>query len=100
MRARSMLLGLLLTAAPLPGLGGDDHDRARRAWQAGEVRPLAGIVERVEADLGGRVVEVELEREGRRWVYELKLVTDDGRMAEVEVDATTGAVLQVERKER
>jgi uncharacterized membrane protein YkoI len=39
-----------------------DHDRARQAVEAGEVLPLRTILERVERDYPGQVVEVELER--------------------------------------
>ena len=100
MRVLRVVLTLCLLSAPATGVADDDHDRARRALEAGEVRPLATIVALVEAEVGGRVVEAELEREDERWVYELKLVTADGRMVEAEVDAATGDVLKIERRRR
>ncbi len=41
---------------------GGDHDRARQALEAGEVLPLRTILDRVEREYPGQVLEVELER--------------------------------------
>ncbi|MFZ4539321.1 PepSY domain-containing protein [Propionivibrio sp.] len=40
----------------------DDHERARQALEAGEVLPLRTILERVEREYPGQVIDVELER--------------------------------------
>jgi uncharacterized membrane protein YkoI len=45
------------------------------------------------------VIELELERDDGRWIYELELVTPEGRLYEMEIDAATGTVLDVEREE-
>ena len=54
-----------------------DHDRARQALEAGEVLPLRAIIERVERSYPGQVLEVELERDGGRWIYEIKTAAID-----------------------
>lgn len=74
----------------------DDHDAARRAREAGDVLPLAALQGRVTADLGGRILGVEFEREDGRYVYEFRVLMPDGRLREVEVDARTGAVREGE----
>ena len=74
----------------------DDHERARAALQRGEVLPLAEILARVQAELAGEVIATELEREHRRWVYELKLIDPVGRIVELEVDAADGRILHSE----
>lgn len=76
-----------------------DHDRARAALRGGEVLPLATILPRVEAELGARVIEVELERDDGRLIYEFGLIAPDGRILEAEVDAASGAVVEVEAEE-
>jgi uncharacterized membrane protein YkoI len=82
------------------GAARHDHDRARHALQQGEVRPVAEILRRVADEVPGEVVEVELERENwlgkRLWVYEIKLIAQDGRLVEVLVDAATAEILAVE----
>lgn len=83
-----------------PALADDDgQDRARRALQAGEILPLSDILAAAEAARPGRVIELELERDDGRWIYELELVTREGRLYEMEIDAATATVLELEREE-
>ena len=90
----------LLSLLGTPALAdGDDQDRARRALEAGEIRPLSEILAAVEAALAGRVIEVELEQDDGEWIYELELVSPEGRIYEVEINAATGTVLDIEREE-
>lgn len=72
------------------------YDRARRAVGRGEILPMAQVLERLQAQVRGEVVDVELEREHGRWVYEFKIIDTKGRLLEVYVDAQTGAVRSVE----
>ena len=72
-----------------------DHDRARQALEAGEVLPLRTIIERVERDYPGQIVEVELDREHGRWEYEIKLLQRGGSLLKLKVDARDGTVLGV-----
>lgn len=98
------LPALLLCA--LFGLGGivtsaraddaPDHDRARRAREAGEILPLATVLKAVESDFTGKVIEVELERDDDRWVYEIELLTEGGSVLELTYDAATGRFLDGE----
>jgi uncharacterized membrane protein YkoI len=68
---RRLLVGLVVASslawAGSSRAGGDgqgsDHDRARQALEAGEVLPLRTILERVEREYPGQVLEVELERD-------------------------------------
>jgi uncharacterized membrane protein YkoI len=71
-----------------------DHDRARRAVQAGQVMSLREVLTRLERSHPGKVLEVELEGEEGRWVYELKVLQDDGRLIKLKVDARSGEVLK------
>jgi uncharacterized membrane protein YkoI len=92
----SALVALLLLCLSAPAHADDDADRALRALQRGEVRPLAEILAEVEAELGGEIVGVEFEREEGRHVYEFEVVTPAGRLVEVYVDAATARVLERE----
>jgi uncharacterized membrane protein YkoI len=94
------LLPLLLAlAVPAVRAGRDgDHDRARAAVQAGEVLPLPAVLERLKRSHPGQVLELELEREGGQWVYEVKLLAPDGQLLKLLLDARTGAVLAERRR--
>lgn len=78
----------------------DDHDRARRAVEQGRALPLRVVLDQVERQFQGRAVNVELERERGRLIYEIRLLQADGRVVKLEVDAASGAVLKVKQKSR
>lgn len=95
MRGALLLLSLLmLAAAPAQADDRRDHERARAALAAGEIRPLADLLADVERRYIGRVIETELERENGRWVYEFKILPPSGRVFELKLDAATGALLR------
>jgi uncharacterized membrane protein YkoI len=93
--ATALVAGVVLPAA----WAGDDHDRARAAVQAGEVLPLPALLEQLQRTHPGQVLELELEQEGKRWIYEIKLLQPDGRLLKLDVDARTAEVLKVKSKE-
>jgi uncharacterized membrane protein YkoI len=72
----------------------DDHDRARRALEEGQARPLDEILVIVEDELGGRIVRVELERRHGRYIYEFRVITPSGELREVYVDAMSAEILK------
>ena len=94
-------LALLLALVALPawadrsgnGRGGD-HDRARAAVSAGEILPLATLLPALEARFRARLIEVDLEGDDGRLIYEIEMITAAGRILEVEIDATSGAILE------
>ncbi|WP_295042044.1 PepSY domain-containing protein [uncultured Paracoccus sp.] len=78
---------------PLP-----DFERAQTAVERGEILPLVQILRQLEAEQPGTVVEVELEYEDGIRVYEVELITPDGRLIEVDMDAATGEILEIEEE--
>ncbi len=73
-----------------------DHERARGAYERGEVRSLSEIMDQVRAQVDGEIVEAEFEREHGRWIYELKIIERSGRLLELYVDAETAEIIKVE----
>lgn len=93
----SALAAACLLAAAALADSDDDHERARRAFEAGEIVSLSTITARVERDFEGEILEVELDDEGRRGlVYEVKLLAPGGEILELRFDAADGELLQVE----
>lgn len=78
----------------------DDHDRAREAVLAGRALPLRTILQRVATDLPGELIEAELEDEHGRLVYEIKVITPDGRVVKALYDAVDGRRLSSREKRR
>jgi len=93
--AAAILAGTLLQlAAPVRADDRvEDHERARRALEAGEIAPLDQILEEVAAHHQGTVVEIELAQEDGRWVYEVELVAKDGRLLRLRIDAKSKQLL-------
>jgi uncharacterized membrane protein YkoI len=98
MRLLPLIAAVTLSAALLPSAANADderdHDRARRAVEAGEVMPLNRILDTLEREHPGQVIEVELEQEDGHWIYEIKLLRPGGSLVKMEVDARDGAVLK------
>lgn len=97
--AACVLCAAALAAPPAWASGKDDHDRARQAVQAGHVLPLPTVLERLQREVPGQVLEVELEQERERWIYEIKLLTPAGQLTKVKLDARTAEVLRVRSRE-
>ena len=76
----------------------DDHDKARKALESGQVLPLQQILQKISKDYPAQVIEVELERKSNGWIYEIKQLSADGSISKLEVDAKTGIVLKQKSK--
>lgn len=76
-----------------------DHELARQALERGQVLPLRTVLEKVEREYQGQVLKVEFEHDDGRFIYEIRLLQNDGRMAKLYVDAMDGQVLKIKRKE-
>ncbi|MGD9544764.1 MAG: PepSY domain-containing protein [Methylocystis sp.] len=62
------------------------------------VLPVERILDQARNAVAGTVLEIELEREHGRLVYEVLILTADNRKIEIEYDARTGAELSREVK--
>ena len=98
--ASLVVLWVAMAGTPL-ALASDkgDHERARAAVKAGEVLPLRTVLDRLERTHPGQVLELELERDDGRWLYEIKLLQAGGRLVKLKVDARTAEVLRVKSQD-
>ena len=69
-----------------------DFERVRAAVARGEMVPLEDVLADAQRRHAGTVLEVELER----GEYEVEILGDDGVIRELEYDARTGALLEIE----
>ena len=96
-----LLLACSLLAAPAwaGSSSRNDHEQALQAVQSGQVLPLTTVLERLAAQHPGQVLEVELERDAQQWIYEIKLLTADGQLLKLKLDAGTAEVLRLKVRE-
>lgn len=105
---RAQRAGLILTlmaaiAGTATGVQAGDHQKKaqelaaiRTAVQKGEILPLPRIVALAQTRVPGDVIKTELEAKRARLIYEIKIMTVQGNVQEVKLDARTGKVLRVE----
>lgn len=104
-RFAAFLVGALLAATPLAPAWGDDEEgeAAEAALARGDARPVEELLRRVRSTFAGSVLKIELEHkdEGRvPWVYEVKLLTLEGDVLELEYDASILELLALEGRRR
>lgn len=75
----------------------DDQVEALALLQRGEILPLGKVLPIVQQNVPGDVIEVELDHDDDHgWEYEIKVLTANGRVREVKLDARTGMVRKIE----
>jgi uncharacterized membrane protein YkoI len=71
-----------------------EQDAVRAIKQRGDILSLDRILQDAHGQHAGRVLESELEQKDGRYIYEVELVDDQGRVREMKFDASTGEVLR------
>lgn len=91
---------LMLLAMPWQFLQADqDADRARMLKQRGDILPLEQVIESAMAVKPGQILETELDEDDGRYVYELEILDDRGQVWELELDASTAELLELESED-
>lgn len=104
---RSLLVVAAASGAAWPARADDDDDdkrgrKGRRRERSRNSLPpgsenLQAILKKVRSEFPGRIIEVELDDDDGRLVYEIKLLDSKGRLFELDVDPRNGNILKVER---
>ncbi len=79
-----------LVAMSITGRSWADHDEAIALSKTRVVVPIARLIEQASARYSGHLLEVEFEKVGGRYLYELEWLDDTGRVRELWFDARTG----------
>ncbi|HEX8302713.1 PepSY domain-containing protein [Sphingomonas sp.] len=73
-----------------------DQKAASEAMARGEILPIVRVLDIATRLVPGDVLKVKLEREPFGFKYEVKILAKNGRVREVELDARSGKLLQIE----
>ncbi|SMD02849.1 PepSY domain-containing protein [Rhizobium sp. RU36D] len=106
-QAAPLLLALGLAAAIIPKAWADgDHDwddatrdSLHRRVERGEIKSLAALRAIVQDKVPGSIVSTKLSTDDGRITYEFRVLRPDNRMVEIELDAASGAILEMENEE-
>ncbi|MCX4192751.1 PepSY domain-containing protein [Methylophaga sp. OBS1] len=91
---------LILVALPGQSLqADDDSDYARMLKQRGDILPLEQVIESAMAVKSGQILETELDEEDGRYIYELEILDDRGQVWELELDASTAELIELESED-
>ncbi|ODC04355.1 hypothetical protein BFW38_13245 [Terasakiispira papahanaumokuakeensis] len=100
MKITQLGIGLLSLYALVAWAGDDlDQSEARALVAAGKIMPLNDLLNLYPRRLRGQLLDLELEREDGRVVYELEVLDHDGIVREIQLDAETGALISEEIEE-
>ena len=74
-----------------------NQDEALALRQQGVILPLEQLLQQAMArHPGSRLLEAELEKKDEQYAYGVELVTTDGVVREIKLDATSGALIKDE----
>lgn len=74
------------------------HEEARQVLAQGKILPLSVILERARREFSAPMIEVEFEREGDQYIYEIVLLDHDGAVTELYFDASTAQLLKIKKE--
>ncbi|MCK5336638.1 MAG: PepSY domain-containing protein [Gammaproteobacteria bacterium] len=94
---KSILTVLLITCSSIL-IAGNDHIEAKRLLDSGDILPLESILKKVRTIHQGKILEIEFESEHGQKIYEIELLTTDGNVLELKIDAVTGKLLSTEKE--
>lgn len=85
------------TISPLAIAGKDvSNEHIRELVNQGRILSLETILQKYRQQVQGRLLDLEVESEHGRVVYELEFLRDDGYVIELKIDAATGEMLEKE----
>lgn len=100
---RKLVITLALAALPLSAATAADKEKDRadqvaasQALARGEILPIVRILSIANAKVPGDVLKVKLKRKPVGFQYDVKILAQNGRVREVELDAKTGRILSIE----
>tara|TARA_Y100000991_G_C21932804_1_gene331626 strand:- start:624 stop:959 length:336 start_codon:yes stop_codon:yes gene_type:complete len=76
----------------------NDHEKAIRAVNEGEILPLDEILEKVQNKFSGRIISINLKDNEKGlfgWVYDIMIIDIENNVKQLRVDAGTSTILSV-----
>lgn len=96
-RAASLVVLVLLAFCSSLAARDLNQDEALALRQQGVILPLEQLLQQAMArHPGSRLLEAELEKKHGQYAYEVELVTTEGVVREIKLDATNGTLIKDE----
>lgn len=81
----------------------DDRQTARELLQSGQIVSVDALLKKVQSEFPGHILKIKLDDEDDAqsgWVYETKILREDGVVMEIEYDAKSLEIVKVEEGKR
>jgi uncharacterized membrane protein YkoI len=91
-----MMLAISMDSTLLYADGDVGYQEVRRLTESGKIVPLTELLRIIQLEKPGRVIEVELERKGQAYLYEIEILDEKGVVWEYKLDAVNGVILERE----
>jgi len=82
-----------------PAKADGDRKQAIELLQAGRIVPVDVLLKKIQSERPGHILKIELEDEKDAksgWVYETKILREDGVVVEIEYDAKSLEIVEIE----
>ena len=91
-------LSLKIFAQEIEGNSANDHEKAIKAVNEGEILTLDQILLKINRNFDGRVISINLKDNEKGlfgWVYDIMIIDINNKVKQIRVDAGTSTVLSV-----
>lgn len=81
----------------------DDKQTARELLQSGQIVSVDALLTKVKSEFPGHILKIKLDDEEDAqsgWVYETKILREDGVVMEIEYDAKSLEIVKIEEGKR
>lgn len=83
----------MIVAATIPCASADDIDDVLKLRDTKNILPLSQILEKIGSAFPGTLLDVDLENEHGKIIYEMEILSHEHRIQHLKVDAKTGKIL-------
>ena len=93
-----IFLSLKIMAQEIENNLANDHEKAIKAVNEGEILTLDQILQKINRNFDGRVVSINLKDNEKGlfgWVYDIMIIDVNNKVKQIRVDAGTSTVLSV-----
>tara|TARA_B100001248_G_C26977692_1_gene273152 strand:- start:22 stop:348 length:327 start_codon:yes stop_codon:yes gene_type:complete len=93
-----IFLSLKILAQEIENNLANDHEKAIKAVNEGEILTLDQILQKINRNFEGRVVSINLKDNEKGlfgWVYDIMIIDVNNKVKQIRVDAGTSTVLSV-----
>ncbi len=98
-RSRVMIMTIVISVALAVGTVWADSTKDKLQMSQNAKITIDQAIKSATERVPGKVIEAELEKKHDRTVWEVEVVSADNKIAEVHVDAMSGAIIDVEMKD-